>query len=407
MMPLSDAKIRALKPREKPYRVTDGQGLCLRVAPTGALSWQLHFALRGRRQILSLGLFPEVSIRRAREKTFAARMMLADGKDPRETMCRGWQRAAQDETLQAIFDEWLRIEGGALSVFTVSKVQYAIAPVLLELGARPISSIKPPELLAALRKIEAQGKHATAHRARQRVGQLMRYAIATGRAEHDITADLRGALAPVVTTNHAAIVDPGKLGELLKSIDSYVGQPSTQAALRLAPLVFLRSWELRGADWKEFQLEGATPEWRVPGTRMKMKEQHIVPLARQAVAILRELHALTGPAGLVFPGLISSERPIAHQTLNVALKRMGYAHEDHVIHGFRATASTLLNERGYHPDLIELQLAHAERNKVRAAYNRAQRLPERRQMMQAWADYLDGLKAGSSNVVPIPRGSGA
>jgi integrase len=213
-----------------------------------------------------------------------------------------------------------------------------------------------------------------------------------------VTADLKGALAPVETQHFAAITDPQRVGELLRAIDGYVGQPSVTAALKLAPLVFVRPGELRGAQWSEFNLESA--EWRIPGERMKMGELHVVPLSRQAVSILRELYLLTGPDGYVFPSLRTSERPIGEVTLNAALRRLGYGSDDQTAHGFRTTASTLLNEQGWHPDLIELQLAHAERNKVRAAYN------ERRKMMQAYADYLDGLKAGG-NVIAIRQPSAA
>ncbi len=215
-----------------------------------------------------------------------------------------------------------------------------------------------------------------------------------------MTADLKGALTPVVVRNHAALTDPARVGELLRAIDGYVGQPTTAGALKLAPLVFVRPGELRAAEWSEFDLDAA--EWRIPAARMKMGTLHIVPLARQAVAVLRELEPLTGRGKNVFPSLLSSDRPMSNNTVNTALRRMGYPRDEMTGHGFRAMASTLLNEQGWHPDLIELQLAHAERNKVRAAYNKAQRLPERRKMMQAWADYLDGLKAGG-NVVTIKR----
>jgi integrase len=264
--------------------------------------------------------------------------------------------------------------------------------VFERIGKRPIREITAPELLSALRKIESRGHHETAHRAKQKCGRVFRYAIVTGRADRDITADLRGALVPVVSKNHASLTDPAEVGALLRAIDGYEGQPITAAALKLAPLVFVRPGELRGARWPEFDLDNA--EWRIPAERMKMGEQHIVPLARQAVAILRELRELTGGGlgELVFPSLLSLDRPMSNNTVNTALRRLGYTKEQMTGHGFRSMASTLLNEQGYSPDVIELQLAHAERNKVRAAYNKAQRLAERRKMMQAWADYLDGLR---------------
>jgi integrase len=224
---------------------------------------------------------------------------------------------------------------------------------------------------------------------------VFRYAIATGRATRDISADLRGALAPVVSKNHAPIVEPRKIGALLRAIDSYIGHPPTQAALKLAPLVFLRPGELRKGEWSEVDLEGA--EWRIPASRMKMREQHIVPLAKQSLAILRELHDVAGRSRYVFPSPRSLDRPMSENSVTAALRRMGYSGEEMTWHGFRSLASTSLNEQGWHPDLTELQLAHAERNEVRSAYNRAQRLAERRQMMQAWADYLDGLRKNTAH----------
>ena len=234
--------------------------------------------------------------------------------------------------------------------------------------------------------------HETAHRALQRCSQIFRYAIATGRAARDITSDLRGALAPVVVENRAAITEPQKIGALLRSIDGYVGHPTTAIALKLSPLVFVRPSELRAAEWSEIDLNAA--EWRVPAARMKMRERHIVPLASQAVALLRELRSVTGKGRYLFPSLRTSDRPMSVNTVNAALRRLGYARDEMTGHGFRAMACTCLNELGWHPDLIELQLAHAERNKVRAAYNRAERLVDHRKMMQAWGDYLDGLREG-------------
>jgi integrase len=268
------------------------------------------------------------------------------------------------------------------------------------LGDRPIAEIKAPDLLAALRKIEARGKYETTHRAKQRCGQVFRYAIATGRAEHDISADLRGALAPVVTKNRAAVTHPARVAELLRAIDGYHGSPTTVYALKLASRTFVRPGELRCAEWSEIDLNNA--EWRIPAARMKMGDLHIVPLARQVIEYLRELHAITGRGKFLFPSLQTKLRPISENTVNVALRRLGYSRDEMTGHGFRAMASTLLNEKGWHPDLIELQLAHAERNRVRAAYNRAQRLIERRTMMQAWADYLDALAASDAAALDSP-----
>jgi integrase len=269
-----------------------------------------------------------------------------------------------------------------------------------DLGSRPIRGITAPDILGALRAIAARGRHETARRTKQKCGQVFRYAIATGRASHDVTADLRGALAPVVSQNHAAITDPVKIGALLRAIDGYSGQIVTGYALRLAPMVFVRPGELRQAEWSEFDLDGAT--WRIPAAKMKMREEHIVPLAPQALALLRELHTLTGRGRFLFNSLRTSQRPMSENTINAALRRLGYSNEEMTGHGFRALASTCLNEQGWSPDLIELQLAHSDKDRIRAVYNRSKKLPERRRMMLAWADYLDTLRA-QQNVVPIRK----
>jgi integrase len=273
---------------------------------------------------------------------------------------------------------------------TIEKARWVLETfVYPHLGSKPVSQIAAPDLLAVLRKIEARGTIETAHRTKQRVGQVLRYAIATGRATRDVSVDPRGALAPIVTKNHAAITEPTRIGKLLRSIDGYVGQPVTHAALKLTPLVFVRPGELRQAEWKEF--DPANAEWRIPGHKMKMRTPHVVPLSQQAVQILRDIQPLTSRSPYVFPSLRSRQRPMSDNTNNAALRRLGYSGEEMTAHGFRAMASTSLNEQGWPPDVIELQLAHMERNKVRAAYNRAQRLAERRKMMQAWADYLESL----------------
>ena len=274
------------------------------------------------------------------------------------------------------------------------------------LRGRPIAQVNAPELLALLRRIESRGALETAHRAMQNCGQVFRYAVATGRAERDPTGDLRGALPPPKEKHHASIIDPKRIGELLRAIDSYEGFFATKCALRLAPLVFVRPGELRKSQWQEINLDNA--EWRIPAERMKMLEQHIVPLSRQAVEILRELEPLTNRGivakpntpRFVFPSARSRERPMSENAVLAALRRMGYTKEEMTGHGFRSMASTLLHERGWNHQVIERQLAHAERNAVSAAYNFAEHLPERRKMMQAWADYLDALKA-RAEVIPL------
>jgi integrase len=323
---------------------------------------------------------------------------VAAGTDPSDV--RKAEKRAQADSFKAIAEEWVEKQRATLEAETVTRLESWLAVVYKSLGSKPLAKIEPPELLAVLRRIEHRGKLETAHRTLAACGRVFRYAIATGRASRDISADLRGALAPAVKKNFAAITDPKRVGALLRSIDAYSGQPSTEYALKLAPLVFVRPGELRGARWAEFDLEAA--EWRIPAARMKMDREHVVPLSRQAVTLLRALQEITGDGELLFPGLRHPSRPISENTLNAALRGMGYGKDEMTGHGFRSMASTLLNEQGFAPDVIELQLAHQEKNKTRAAYNRAQRIEERRRMMQAWADYLDGLRAGGK-VVGIKR----
>jgi integrase len=281
---------------------------------------------------------------------------------------------------------------------TLKKAKWMFEDLLFPyIGSRPITALTPPELLEVFRKLERRGKHETAHRIKQRVGQVARYAIATGRAVRDPTSDLRGALSPVKVTNRAAITEPRQVGELLRAIDGYRGYFAVEAALQLAPLVFVRPGELRAAEWSEIDLDAA--EWRIAAHRMKMRQMHIVPLSRQAVAVLRDIKLRTGQGRYVFPSPRTAQRPLSDNALTAALRRMGYSGAHMSWHGFRAMASTLLNEQGYPPDVIELQLAHQERNQARAAYNRAQRLGDRRGLMQDWANYLDELRAGSAIVL--------
>jgi integrase len=399
---LTEVSVKAARPQERPYKLFDGRGLYLFVAPTGGRLWRLKYRLAGRERLLALGAWPSVSLKRAREKRDEARRLIADGIDPSAE--RRKAKAALADTFRAVSDEWLAKQGATLELDTVARLKSWLDVVAVSLGTRSIASIEPPELLAVLRRIEHRGKHETAHRTLATVGRVYRYAIATGRAKRDISADLRGALTPVVANNFAAVTDPAKVGALLRAIDAYQGQPSVQYALKLAPYVFVRPGELRGARWSEFSLDGKESTWRIPAARMKMDREHIVPLSRQAVALIEALHSFTGDSEFLFPALSYRDRPISDTAINAALRRMGYSTQDEMTgHGFRSMASTLLNEQGYHPDLIELQLAHHEKNKTRAAYNRAQRLEDRRRMMQAWADYLDGLRRGGK-VVPIRRG---
>jgi integrase len=405
-MALTDAAIRKAKSTEKTQRLFDGGGLYLEVSPAGGKWWRLKYRYGGKEKRLSLGTYPDTGLADAREKRAAARRLLAAGVDPGEQRkamkTAGEERAANSFAVVAA--EWLALQKSRMAIATLEKAQWTFDELLNPwIGNRPIAEIEAPELLKLLRRIEDRGAHETAHRTKQRAGQVFRYAIATSRAKHDPTADLRGALAPVVSTSRAAITDPVKVGDLLRAIDTYQGSLVTKCALRLAPLVFVRPGELRKAEWAEIDLDGA--QWRIPAARMKMREEHVVPLAPQAVAILRELHPLTGRGQYVFPSYRGKARMMSENTVNAALRYMGFDKDTMTGHGFRAMASTRLNEMGWPPDVIERQLAHAERNKVRAAYNRAQYLDERTRMMHAWAEYLDGLRAGA-DVVPIKRKAG-
>lgn len=398
---LTDKALKALRPRERPYKRADERGLYVIVRPDGAVWWRFRYSYTGREKLLSLGTYPDTSLKRAREKRDDARRELAAGLDP--SAKRQAEKLAHADTFGAISRELLELLRKKLAPATFAKAEWILDDILLpRLENRPIREITAQELLGVFRRVESRGKHETAHRARQRASQVFRYAIATSRAERDPTADLRGALAAVTTTNRAAITEPRRIGELLRAIDTYQGQPAVMAALKLAPLLFVRPGELRGAAWSEFDLKAA--EWRIAAERTKMREPHLVPLSTQAIAILEDLHAVTGRGRLLFPGLRSRERPISENTLNGALRRLDFDKDEMTAHGFRALASTRLNELGFAPDVIERQLAHAERNKVRAAYNRAERLEERRKMMQSWGDYLDGLKADTRSKVAAIRG---
>jgi len=392
-MALTEVAVRSAKATEKDSKLFDGRGLYLLVCVNGSKLWRLKYRFAGREKLLSLGAYPDVGLKQARENCEAARKLVASGIDPSSQ--RKLEKAALNNTFEAVAREWLALQEKTLTESTLSRERSRLERFIFpQLGNRPIAQITPPELLNALRRIELRGTNESAHRTRSICSRVLRFAVATGRAERDCTADLRGALPPVTGGHFAAITEPTKVGELLRAIDGYVGQPSTAYALRLAPYVFVRPGELRQATWSEFDLN--VGEWRIPGERMKAGEPHLVPLSRQALDILRALHPITGHDHFLFPSLRSAARPISDNTINAALRRLGYSGEEMTGHGFRSMASTALNEQGWHPDVIELQLAHAERNKIRGAYNRAQRLAERRRMMQAWADYLDGLRAGRS-----------
>lgn len=402
-MPLTDTAIRNAKPAAKPVRLFDAGGLYLEVAPSGGKWWRLKYRVDGKEKRLSLGVYPEVSLKAARERRDEARALLAAGVDPGEQRkaqkLAGAERSAN--SFEVIAREWYAKHAPTWAPGHGEKIIRRLErDVFPWIGARPVAELSAPELLAVLRRIEARGAIETAHRARQNCGQVLRYAIATGRAERDPCADLRGALSPVKGTHFAAVTDPAAVAALLRAIDAYAGAFVTRCALKLAPLVFVRPGELRKAEWSEFDLEGA--QWDIPAVRMKMRTAHLVPLSTQALAILHELHALSGRGRYVFPGARSATRPMSDNAILAALRRMGYGKDEMSGHGFRAMARTILDEvLGVRPDFIEHQLAHEVRDPNGRAYNRTAHLAERRRMMQQWADYLDALKV--SNVVPIRR----
>ncbi len=401
-MALTDTKLRNLKSVARATKLYDTLGLFLLCNPPsernpkGSRLWRYKYYYAGKEKLLALGAYPDLSLQQAREQRDKARKLLAQGGDPGEHKKQEYEALlnAHANSFEAVAREWLERQKSKLDDVTLKKADALLTKWAFPwIGSRPVSAITPRELLErVLRRVEASGKLETVHRLKQRCGQIFRYAIATGRAERDPTPDLRGALATAKTRSHASITDPVKIGELLRAIDGFDGQFVTRCALKLTPLVFVRPGELRRAEWKEINLDGAI--WSIPAERMKMDAPHLVPLSRQAVAILRELNPYTCKGRYVFPGARSWQRPMSENTVNAALRRMGYDGSEMVAHGFRSMASTLLNEQGWAPDVIERQLAHAERNEVRRAYNRAKYLEERTKMMQAWADNLDSLRMG-------------
>lgn len=399
---LTEVEIRKLKPAEKPKKLFDGGGLYLLVNPNGSRWWRLKYRVEGKEKLISLGTYPTVSLKDARLRRDEARLQLAKGIDP--SLQRRIKGVAADDTFEAIAREWYQKFSHAWVAAHGDRILRRLERDIFPwLGAKQIATISAPQLLACLRRIESRGAVETAHRALQNCGQVFRYAVATGRAERDPSRDLRGSLPPVKERHHASITDPTRIGALLRAIDGYQGSIVTKSALQLAPLVFVRPVELRTAEWDEIDLEGA--EWRIPAAKMKMREKHVVPLSTQAVEILETLEPFTSNRSrYVFPSVRDTDRPMSENTVLGGLRRLGYGTDEMTGHGFRSMASTLLNEQGWHRDAIERQLAHAERDNVRAAYNYAEHLPERRRMMQSWADYLDSLRDDDgAKVVPIKR----
>jgi integrase len=412
-MPLTDIAIRKAKPETKPHKIADGGGMYVLINPSGSKLWRWKYRIDGREKLLALGVYPSISLTAAREACAVARRKHAQGIDPgaerKETkQAKAESSATAADTFEAVAREWMthRKAKGNTAETTANKDRWRLETYLFPyIGSRPITAITPLELRDVLRKVDEAGKQETASRTKITAGQVFRWAVVEGRTHTDITASLRGLFTTPTPTHRAAITEPARIGELLRAIDGFSGQLTTQCALKLAPLVFVRPGELRKAEWSEFDLAGSI--WRIPGARMKMKAAHLVPLSRQAVNALRELQPLTGHEHYVFPAIGKGGRPMSENTVNGALRRLGYATDEMTGHGFRSMAATRLNEMGWNADAIERQLAHAESNKVRAAYtHQAQYLEERTRMMQAWADYLDGLRNDrGGKVAAIKRGN--
>ena len=385
---LSDAKVRNAKPRAKPYKIADGEGLFIVIMPSGSKYWRLKYFCAGKEKLLALGVYPGITLADARDRRAQARKVLAAGNDPGEVKKEAKRAATLNNanTFEVVAREWCEKRKHEWAPGSVRcKLHYLEKQLLPTLGHRAITAITAPQVLNLLRVIKQKGTLNTAQRVMQMCGQIFRYAIATGRAERNPVPDLRGALiTPVV--KHQASLKASDLPDYLRNLEAYDGSLQTKLGLRFLLLTFVRTKELRGAEWTEIDWKKA--EWRIPAERMKMKEVHIVPLSRQAIATLRELEKLTGSRQYVFPNQHNPATFMSENTMLYALYRMGY-HSRATGHGFRSTASTILNEHEFRADVIERQLAHSERNRVRAAYNYAQYLPERRKMMQWWADYLD------------------
>lgn len=407
-MALTDVAIRNAKPRSKPYKMGDALGLFVLIQPSGGKLWRFKYRFDGREKKLAIGTYPVIGLAEARRRRDQARELIAAGKDPSRERLREKLRTQiqAGNTFAVIAEEYCekRKRDGqkAWAASTAARSEYLISLLKVPLGRMPITDIEPADVLAAVRKIERKGQLESARRTLQLAGAVFRYAVATARLSSDPTRDLRGALTAPTVTHYGAIIDPARVGELLRAIDGYEGQPITKLAMQLAPHVFVRPGELRHAEWNEFNLEGAL--WTIPAGKTKMRKDHLVPLSRQSIAILEDLHALTGPDGFVFPSICSRKRPMSDNTINAGLRRLGYSTDEMTAHGFRAMASTLLNESGkWNPDAIERALAHGDSDRVRAAYHRGAHWKERVAMAQWWSDHLDRLRKGAE-IVPIKTG---
>jgi integrase len=404
-MALTDTFVRQVKHSGTPAgdKYTDGHGMFLLVKAAGKY-WRMNYRYAEKQKTLALGVYPAVSLAKARKRRENAREQLADGIDP--SLAKQEEKktkiSAAAHTFEIVARQWLAKTASERAISTQEKVTgWLNHDVFPFIGAKPISAIGPRDVLAAVQKVESRGAIDSAHRVKQICGQVFRYAVASGFAERDVTADLKGALAAPERGHYAAITEPKQVAALLRSIDGYCGHPYALAALKLSPLVFVRPGELRAAEWVEIDLVAG--EWRIPGHKMKMDNDHIVPLSRQAVEILRTVASLSSDGKFVFPSIRTVERCMSENTVNAALRGLGYSKEVMTAHGFRAMARTIMDEvLGERVDLIEHQLAHAVKDPNGRAYNRTSHLPARREMMQRWADYLDNLKSGAK-VLSISR----
>tara|TARA_R110002072_G_scaffold183157_1_gene339443 strand:+ start:210 stop:1436 length:1227 start_codon:yes stop_codon:yes gene_type:complete len=399
-MPLTDTTIRNAKHDAKPKKLFDERGLFLLIQPTGGKLWRLKYRYQGKEKKLALGVYPDVTLKIARERRDEARALLASGTDPATVKAKQKAEAktAANNTFKAIADEYIeRAEQDGRAAVTIKKTRWLLSLMESDLGKRPIAEISPAELLQSLRKVEAKGHLETARRMRSLSSRIFRYAVATSRATADPSALLRGALATPKAKHHSAIVKAGAAGELLRAIDGYSGHPLTCLALKLIPHVFVRPGELRRAEWQEFELEKSI--WTIPAEKMKMRNPHVVPLSKQAVGLLESAQAISAGQRYIFSSLYPGSRPMSENTINAALRRLGYTGNEMTAHGFRAMASTLLNESGkWSHDAIERALAHKDGNAIRGIYHRGAHWAERVEMAQWWSDYLDRLREGGSVV---------
>ncbi|WP_411341755.1 integrase arm-type DNA-binding domain-containing protein [Sphingopyxis sp. J-6] len=404
-MALTDVAIRNAKPKAKPFKLGDSLGLFLLVQPSGGKLWRLKYRIDGREKKLGLGTYPEVSLSEARRRRDDARELIAAGKDPSREKQRDilQARAMAGNSFAGIAEEYCdkrkRDGDNGWAPATATRSEYLLSQLRGSIGRMPINEIEPADVLEAVRKIERRGNLESARRTLQLASMVFRYAIATARLRSDPTRDLRGALTAPRVVHYGAITEAKRVGELLRSIDGYEGYGLTKLAMQLAPHVFVRPGELRHALWDEIDFDGAL--WTIPAAKTKMRKDHRVPLSRQAVALFREIHNITGPVGYVFPSIRTRQRPMSENTINAGLRRLGYSSDEMTAHGFRAMASTLLNESGkWHPDAIERALAHGDSDKVRAAYHRGAHWQERVEMAQWWSDYLDQMRKGA-DIVPL------